>query len=326
MREQLIGYLLDALDPAEHETVEVHLSRDPQLKRELELISRALAPLEAGKGHFDPPQGLAERTCEFVIRQTQITIAPPEPALARGHWRVADFVVAAGIFFAATMLFFPAMNQSRFAARLSGCQDNLRKIGTALTDYSVLHNGYFPDVAVEGANSAAGIYASKLFEQGFLDGSNVIVCPASSLAEQVIEFRVPTLAEIQAARGAQLARLHEQMGGSYGYNLGYVSDGEYRPTKNLRRPTFALMSDAPRSQAPYYSLNHQGYGQNVLFEDLHVQYLTTCKAHGCDDDIFVNDSGQVAPGLHLHDAVIGASHSKPGMRPTVIQPVPRLER
>jgi len=324
MRDHLIGYLLDALDPAEHEMVEARLSRDPQLKKELDLISRALKPLECAKGHFDPPAGLAERTCEFVVRQTQVMIAPPTPP--RSRWSMADFVVAAGIFFAATMLFFPAMNQSRFAARLSGCQDNLRKIGSALTDYSVLHKGYFPNVAGEGAHSAAGIYASKLFEQGFLNGSNVVICPASSLAEQATDFRVPTLQELKAARGEQLARLHAQMGGSYGYNLGYVADGEYQPTRNLRRPAFALMSDAPRNVPPYHSLNHEGCGQNVLFEDLHVQYLTTCKAHGCDDDIFLNDSGQVAPGLHLHDAVIGASHSKPEMRPVTIPALPGQSR
>ena len=44
-------------------------------------------------------------------------------------------VVAAGIFIAASLLFFPAMNQSRFAARLTGCKNNLRQVGLGLDMY-----------------------------------------------------------------------------------------------------------------------------------------------------------------------------------------------
>jgi hypothetical protein len=78
------------------------------------------------------------------------------------------------------------------------------------------------------------------------------------------------------------------------------------PTQNLHRTSFAIMADAPSSQNPSLSLNHGGSGQNVLFEDGHVQYLTTCTAHGCQDNIFLNDEGQAEPGLHVHDAVIVA--------------------
>ena len=130
---------------------------------------------------------------------------------------------------------------------------------------------------------------------------------------------MPTLAEVQAADGNELARLHQQMGGSYGYNLGYVWKGRYHSPKNLHRARFAIVADAPSTVSPFHSLNHKGCGQNVLFEDQHVQYLTTCKAHGCTDNIYVNDDGQVAPGKHLHDAVLAPSHSRPYVSPTQIE-------
>ena len=107
------------------------------------------------------------------------------------------------------------------------------------------------------------------------------------------------------------------MGGSYGYNIGYVSNGRYQTTKNLRRSTFAILADAPAAASPYHSLNHEGRGQNVLFEDVHVQYLTTCKAHGCSDNIFVNDDGKRAPGLHRNDAVIGRQRAASPLDPGV---------
>ncbi len=310
MRDELIGYLLDALDPAEHEMVEARLSRDPQLKHELALIARSLEPLALDRGHFDPPAGLAHRTCAFVAQQSQVMVAPSAGFL-RSRWSLADLVVAAGIFFAATALFFPALNQSRFAARLTGCKDNLRQIGLALTNYSVLHNGYFPNISGEGRLATAGAYAPKLIDNGFLTDPQAIVCPASTLAEHVADFRVPSIKELQGAKDLTPVGLQQPIGGSYGYNLGYYSNGVYRPTKNLRRPRFALMADAPGAAAPFASPNHDGCGQNVLFEDEHVQYLTTCKAHGCNDDIYLNDRGEIAPGLHLHDAVIGPSHANP---------------
>ncbi len=315
MREHLIGYLLSALEPDEHQTVEAQLSRDPQLKRELDLLARSLHPLACDREHYHAPLGLAHRTCEFVAEQAQILPAPSTPAYAPSSWRLSDMVVAAGIFLAATMLFFPAVNQSRFAARLLGCQNNLRELGMGLTNYSDLHQGYFPDIPAEGECAAAGIYATKLVEGGFLANPRVIICPASSLADSEDELLVPTSYELKRAQGPRLIVLQKRMGGSYGYNIGYVSGGKYHATKNLHRPRFALMADAPGVDAPIRSLNHGDCGQNVLFEDLHVQYLTTCKARGCKDNIYVNDDGQVAAGKHLNDAVVGASHAKPVIIP-----------
>ncbi|MBI3836870.1 MAG: DUF1559 domain-containing protein, partial [Planctomycetia bacterium] len=265
MRDYLIGYLLDALEPTEHEMVAAQLNHDPQLKRELELIARSLQPLGADREPFDPPPGLAERTCQFVAVRAQATLAPPAAAFFPGRWTLTDLVIAAGIFFAATMLFFPALSQSRFASQVTSCQNNLRQIGIGLTSYSELHNKYFPDIPREASLGAAGIYATRLFDQGLLNGPHLVICPASALAERSAEFRIPTLKELQTAQGAELARLQRRMGGSYGYNIGYISQGRYQATRNLRRPRFALMADAPNAEPPYHSINHQGCGQNVLF-------------------------------------------------------------
>ena len=72
------------------------------------------------------------------------------PAPQSKQWSFADMVVAAGIFFAATMLFLPAMSQSRFAARVTACQNHLRQVGVGMNNYSMYYNEYFPDVPVEG--------------------------------------------------------------------------------------------------------------------------------------------------------------------------------
>jgi hypothetical protein len=317
MRDELVGYVIGALEPQEKAAFEAQLSRDPGLQRELTIVRRSLLLLECDREHFDPPGELAQRTCQFVAMQASTTIAPAAPSASR--WRMADLVVAAGIFLAASLLFFPAIYHSRYASQLAGCQNNLRRISQALAEYSGLHNGYFPALTAEGPHSAAGVYAVKLMDQGLVKEPEWFVCPSSPLAEKPSRFHVPTLAELESASEEKLVELESSMGGSYGYNLGYLgADGNYQPTKNLHRKTFALMADAPVGEsARPYSANHNGGGQNVLFEDGHVELLKACNAEGCPDNIFLNDQGRMAAGTHQNDAVIGTSAA----HPLVITPV-----
>ena len=91
-----MGYLRDALEPAEREAVEEQLLNDPQLRVELELIHQGLEPLRADRGTFAPPPGLAERTCEFVAIKAAVQVAPAVVMPPRSRWTMADMVVAAG--------------------------------------------------------------------------------------------------------------------------------------------------------------------------------------------------------------------------------------
>ena len=47
MREDLLGYLLGALNAAEQQRIESRLAADPQLRRELHRLQRCLEPLDA---------------------------------------------------------------------------------------------------------------------------------------------------------------------------------------------------------------------------------------------------------------------------------------
>jgi len=305
----LIGYLLNALEPHEQELVETRLSHDPALRRELELASRSLEPLAADKAHYDPPVGLANRTCQFVAVQAKAVPAPPVVSVP-SRWSMADLLVAAGIFLAATLLFWPAVNQSRFAARVAGCQNNLRQLGESLANYSTRYPGQFPAAAIGSKLDRAGIYAVILREEGLLPQTHILICPDSPLADRANDFVVPTMRELSQAEAERAAAMYRMMGGSYGYSLGFFVRGHYQPPRDLRRTRQALMADAPHPMNRT-SLNHGQCGQNVMFEDLHVQYLTTCKVNGCNDDIFINDDGRAFAGLHAFDAVIGASEDRP---------------
>jgi hypothetical protein len=315
-REQLLGHLLNALDEDEQAAVCSQLESDPEYRKELSLLSRQLEPLKALKVEYSPPVGLAERTCRFV-RENLPTPAPKKlsPAMAPPSWtsriRKLDIAMATTVVATAFLLIIPAIQNSRFSARRAACQDNLRELGTALTHYSQTSGGNFPVVPTQGKLAAAGIYAPVLFQNKLVNDPSRFVCPDSNLAAKHNSFHIPTYKELELTSSAKVADLRPTLGGSYGYNLGYTRDGMYYPTKNLYRDNFAIMSDAPSDRPDHQSENHGGWGQNVLFENGSVKFVTSSKPNDTSDDIFQNDAGQVAAGLHKNDAVIGASSATP---------------
>src|SRR5262245_7783898 len=80
-REQLLGYLLGALDDAEREQVEDELGKNPTLRVEMarfqELLSRL--GMDEEPVEHEPPAGLAERTCEFVAAHASAGAAQRAP-------------------------------------------------------------------------------------------------------------------------------------------------------------------------------------------------------------------------------------------------------
>jgi hypothetical protein len=231
------------------------------------------------------------------------------------RWWLADSVVLAGICLVAAALFFPAICNSRYAAQLAGCQNNLRQIGFAMQDYSEKAGaGYFPSVPPSGRRAFAGVYGPVLLEGGYLPEPRVLLCPASLVVVREPDFRVPTLAQIDNADAKSAVVLQARAGGSYGYSLGVVVNGKYEPPRRLGRATFALMSDVPvQALLSLTDANHGGQGYNFLFEDAHVRFLKLSEAEAVflRDDPFRNRRGVVEAGVDEDDAVIGPSAAAP---------------
>jgi hypothetical protein len=198
MRDNLVGYLLDALQPDERAGVEAQLSRDPSLRQDLEILRQKLALLDFDRGHYSAPMGLAQRTCEFVASRIDVALTPAAPAPAR--WRFVDFAVAAAVFLAASTLFLPQLQQSRFAARVTHCSNNLQQLGRSLAQFAHLNGGKFPSLVEDQRQLPAGAYAAKLSQHGLLDEPSLVICPSSTLADDMGRFRVPALKRSKAPR------------------------------------------------------------------------------------------------------------------------------
>lgn len=318
-RELLLGYLLDALEDEEREQVERQLESNPELRDELDLIATQMEPLADTYTEHEPPHGLASRTFSVIVDRLAAPASAALPSAVAGEiqprsrWRLADVVVLAGICLSAAMLFFPAIAQSRYAARLAACQNNLRELGFALADYSEkAGRGYFPEVPVEGNLSFAGVYGPELRDHGYLTNARNVLCPSSTIAAQYPDFEMPTLVEIERASGTELIMFHRLAGGSYAYSLGVVVNGRYRAPRNEGRTHFVLMADAPSMHLDgYRSSNHGGRGQNFLYEDGHVCYVVECWSNTTQDNPFENRLGWPEAGVDANDAVVGPTYASP---------------
>lgn len=323
--EQLLGYVLGALDRREHDEIERLVAQRPELADQVARIASCLSPLESCRATPAPPSGLVQRTCSWVFEhlaepQPEAVDAFPSPTpaamgpryeyaeAARG-WTLADMVVAAGIFLAAGMLFFPAIANSRYHAQLAQCQNNLRLLGEALIGYS-RQNGQneFPHVPGSGNRSFAGYQAAVLLDEGYLDRNTVVLCPSSSLASRRNDWQLPRPSAYDQAEGAVLRELQRLTGGSFAWPLGYLQAGELRAPRNRSRENFALVADAPSGTLPnMVSTHHDGKGQNTLFEDGHIAYVCGCGIDECGDSMFWNENLKIQPGLHENDDVLAAS-------------------
>jgi len=327
MRQQLLGYLLGALDAPEQERVEEQLQRDPRLREQLEELDASLKPLREQPPFPEPPEGLAQRTCQFVKREIehrQLTLASAASASAetatdggRRRWSLADMVVAGGVIAATALLFFPAIANSRIESGKIGCQDNLRQLHIALMQYADANHGFFPAVPPEGELSFAGIYGPLLHHGGYAGDPRLFVCPATNTSDSnephsLARFRIPTLVDLRSCQGRALAALRRHAGGSYAYTLGFMINGTYYGVRQKGRGHFAIIADTPSAHlAGRQSDNHAGRGQNVLYGDGRVLFLKTCEAEFDCDHLFLSDRNLVEAGRHWEDDVLGHSTASP---------------
>ncbi len=76
MDDLLIGYVLGALSGEETAAIKRRLEQDPALRERLEVVRRAVCPLQGDLADQETPQDLADRTCQWVREQHKHTADP----------------------------------------------------------------------------------------------------------------------------------------------------------------------------------------------------------------------------------------------------------
>jgi len=266
-------------------------------------------PSAGGPGRDAMPPPVQRRADPRVERPGRLLSRDADgPVAGGGAW--LDRVVMAATALAACVLVAPLLLDWVQESRELRAKRNLQQVGLALHGYAESHR-FYPTPPDVGPLSRAGLYAPTLVsEQRIVADDGALVCPDSALARRG-GFRVPSLEQVEAAVGApEFDRIVAEMGGDYGYTLGYRDPlGHLHPNLNRRRGHFPIMSDAPDDGAEQ-SGNHPDGIHHVLYEDGHVQTVRRNALHAVDH-IFRNRLGLVAAGVDPEDAVIGQSRDQP---------------
>jgi hypothetical protein len=326
-REQLLGYLLGALDAAESGQVEAELDRDPTLRVEMarfqELLSRL--GMDEEPEEFEPPKGLADRTCEFVATNgdraaaaeaalsSPVHLSPAGPNqgdFSRGY-TLTDMLVACSVLLTLGALLFPSINNMRLQAQRATCQYRLVQTGAALWEYAQLQpNRRYPWIPERGNFGVAGNVPFTLRNAGFMPDALNFNCPSAGQLEGRPDAKIPTVEEVREAVGPELRSCQQRMGGTYAYNMGYVHGGHLVANTLSARENFALIADAPGDLTRPV---HDGIGLNVLYEDGHIRFLPQRRESkpAISDNPFCNRRGYREAGVDPNDASLGPSDARP---------------
>jgi hypothetical protein len=332
MDENLVGYLLKALDSETQREVEAHVRAQPEAARKLELLRQALEPLAADSQSIEPPPGLRIRTlagiAEYRCRDFPRPFeAPPirSRTPARTWWRRADVLVAAALLLIVLPLIPPGLNRLRQQRGIVECQNNLHHIYKALWDYSDRHGGALPCVEDQPPRYVAGIVIPILREENLLSPEVSVGCPANG------RYPPPPISieelqrEVEAGQMAQFMESARRLAGCYAYTLGY-RDAQHRlhglhigpdqPSDHL-----PIMGDRPPFEQTNYrafpammnSPNHNDAGQNVLFLSGRVIFSKSRTVGVNGNDIYLNLNKLPEAGVDRWDSVLGASDFCPSL-------------
>jgi hypothetical protein len=328
MDENLVGYLLDALDDDSRREIERQIRRSPEAQHRLELLREAIEPLDGDREVEEPPPDLWVRTlarvAEYRCRPKVAVEAPVEPGPSpsisgRAWWRRADVLVAASLLFCISLLLPPLLSQLRYYHSRVACENNLRQFYFALRNFSDGHDGDFPNIAAAAPEpwNNAGFFVPILNGEGLLSNEVSVQCPANGLVPPT----QLTLQDLQKMDPDQLDQVAWSFGGSYAYSLGYRdADGTHglHFDPNLANSIRPILADRPPREIVLGDLrnspNHGGYGQNVLFMDGHCEFCpqrTLPSPIGGLDDIYLNQDNKVQAGRGPWDTVLGDSQARP---------------
>jgi prepilin-type processing-associated H-X9-DG protein len=278
----LIGYLHGWLDADELARTEATLRNDPEAQSRLERLKAHLAPLALVRVEEPVPEGLADRTLAYVDERTKAAPsrrpgATEEPVYSPSRWRRVDAVVSACVVVLVGGMSMSGVARWRHEHQKAVCKDNFRQLYPHLVSYSDEHGGLFPQAADRPPYNTAGALVKILQQEGRLPPGGMPACPAALL--------------VVSKPGA----------GGYSFPIGYL--GTDNRLYGLRRDGRGDIDHMPLIADRQFPASH-GNGHNVLFVGGNVEFCTVPTVGPNGDHIFINQAGNIAPGLNAWDPVL----------------------
>lgn len=301
--EDLLGYTLELLDPADRDAVASAVAQDAAAAARLAELRSMLAPLASDRADPEPRRGLAARTvarmAEYLVvnepRTSEFAVpsglanAPadrPEYRAVGGRFRF-DLVVAGVLAVFVVGMVFTGISKLRQSSSDVACTNNLKTLYVGLSTYADTHNEQFPRIGPDQTADAFAISTSPGLPAGFIP-----TCPAETESNALVR--------------------------TYTYTLGYrwgESDliGLRRDANAIVNDNTPLAADNPMpNAAPCCGpVSPHPRGQNVLFISGNVRFTTKPEVGVNNDHIYQNHKGQMSAGLDRNDAVLGRAGTRP---------------
>lgn len=301
--DQMLDYVFNQLDEPSREDFERELASDPAGSDRVARLDGAVRRLIDDGDDYAPPVGLASATLALVERRKsrpQVQDFIP----TRVPFRMADFAVAATVFFAAIFTLAVPILRSRAQMDQAACAFNLGRVGVSLAKYSTTH-GTYPHVP---ASLPAGAYGVMLQDSHTLSDPGVLLCPTASRSKS--PSALPDFERFQKLAASSPDACCRLFDGHFAYNVGYRSpNGQVAPVSDSLRSSVPVASDGPpwsdeEGVLDGNSPNHGGRGQNVLFTDGHVSFRRNRWIGPNDTDLFLNEAKLPAHGLTPEDSAV----------------------
>ena len=148
----LVKEALGDITEKERAFLKAHLESCTECRKQLALLQDATGTLRREKLE-EAPAGLAERTFHRIGAAGERLAAATSSYESTQIWRPATWrvrkalvgwMVAASIMVMAVASLVPRVLGDGQRQMIAGCQDNLKTVGTALRQYALDHNGYYP--------------------------------------------------------------------------------------------------------------------------------------------------------------------------------------
>jgi hypothetical protein len=305
--QDMLDLALGQLEGSRRAEVERALATDPRQAETFDRLVRSVNQLFDDGLVIEVPPDLASRTLAYVSenRRRRRSILDFVPVTVPFRW--ADAAVAACILLAGLLTLMPAIQRSKDRMNQAACVFNLQRLGLALAQYGHQHRAY-PYEPPNCPQAASGTFAAFLKDAGYLDDLSTLDCPSNGSCPHM---PLPNLQALCNLKRDDPSRYQRSLCWDYAYHGGYrEGSGRAHPLSTTCSTNIPLLADQPPHQAelqrilPGNSPNHGGRGQNVLFTDLHVGWHNTRRLGPHDQDMFLNNEEEPAPGLNVLDAVL----------------------
>ncbi len=337
--ETLLGYLLGALDDAEHLAVREALLKDRHLRVRLSSLQSIAISLHGENDLCEPPPSMVSKVMsdlnfnKEVDHETSIRLPRETPTSAENEKLILGSVESrsagakiawldTGMSLTAAAIGFcllaPAILQTRESARASQCQGSLMALGQQIRDYAFQdRHTRVPEVPTEGSLAFAGIYAIHLNDKGYLEEKQLLWCPSEPTERLTIvgigERLLPSAVELQSLPATRLRIWQHIAGGSYAYNLGVLVNNQHSMPTLDAPSNVAILADAPahpNGETMVFTA-HRGLASNVLYQDGHVQLIRFDHDYDGSDHPYLNRNGVTEAGVDHDDSALGVSYLSP---------------